>query len=128
VCEIYRATFEDGEVVGDPSEDRLFIMLGRLALLDNSNIVIEPCDSAKAWYVVISLVGASSYEVEFRDPDFRVHDLEVMSSKSRVARDVIIWLVERFGVTGYERNTTDLRISLDLSRGWRACLGCSACV
>jgi hypothetical protein len=95
VCEFYRATFEGGEVVDDPSEDRLFIMLGRLELPDNSNIVIEPCGKVKEWYVVIALTDDSGYEIEFRDPDFREHDIQNMGSKSQVARQVTIWLAGR---------------------------------
>lgn len=80
-------------------------MLGRLELPENSSIAIEPCDSAKSWYVVISLLEPSGYEVEFRDPNIRVHDVEAMNSKSQIAREVTIWLAERFGVTGYERGS-----------------------
>jgi hypothetical protein len=95
VCDFYQATFEGGEVVDDPSEDRLFIMLGRLELPNNSNIIIEPCNKMREWYVVISLMDDSGYEVEFRDPDLREHDIQSMGSKSQVALHVIIWLAGR---------------------------------
>lgn len=100
VCDFYRATFEGGEVIDDPSEDRLFIMLGRLELPDNSNIIIEPCDAAKSWYVVISLMEDSGYEVEFRDPRLGEHDIQFTDSRNSVARDVTSWLAERFGTAG----------------------------
>jgi hypothetical protein len=103
VCQFSRATFEGGEVVDDPSEDRLFIMLGRLELPENSSLVIEPCDGAAQWYVVISLLGPDRYELEFRDPAFREHEIRETSSKSEIARDVTVWVAERFGITGIGR-------------------------
>jgi hypothetical protein len=107
VCQFTRATFEAGEVVEDPSEDRLFIMLGRLEAPENSNLVIEPCDEPcqgdAQWYVVISLLGPDRYELEFRDPAFGEHELRETSSKSEIARDVTVWVAERFGITGIGR-------------------------
>lgn len=103
MCQFSRATFEAGEVVDDPSEDRLFIMLGRLALPENSSLVIEPCQGTAQWYVVVSLLGPDRYELEFRDPAFREHELRESSSKPEIARDVTVWLSERFGITGIGR-------------------------
>lgn len=99
----FKAEFENGEVVDGLSEDRLFMMMGRMVNPGNSTIVIEPTGKEK-WYVVIGLLDSGEYEVEFRDPRLNEHRVLSQSSKGEIALEVTIWLSEREGMYRRDRD------------------------
>ncbi|MEU7988263.1 hypothetical protein AB0B56_25640 [Streptosporangium canum] len=88
----FRAETEDGKIVNDPSEDSVHTLIKSLALPDNSFLTIEPPDGSPAWFAVISLLPDGAYEVEYRDPARGVHDLTPENDRSRIAREVTMWL------------------------------------
>ncbi|MFC5186036.1 hypothetical protein [Actinomadura harenae] len=91
----YRAETEDGDVIGDPSEDAIYMLLQDLNGIDNTFVTIEPIKPEHGWYVSIARLSPKEYEVEFRDPETREHELTVQTDTSRIARDATIWMAQR---------------------------------
>ena len=91
-ADYYTAESEDGDVVCDPSEDALYIMVSHLRLPPNSFLTIEPPNPDVGWYVVVALQDGGGYEVEYRDARRREHRIEQEEDRSRLCREVTTWL------------------------------------
>lgn len=94
--ELYsRAESEGGQVIDDPSEDAIYIMMGELDLAENTFVTIEPLDENLGWYVSIARRSEGGYEIEVRDPLDREHDISVEFDPSRAAKRVTQWMAQR---------------------------------
>jgi hypothetical protein len=93
-AEYYSMTSENGDVLDDPSEDALFIGVARLKAPSNSFLTIEPANSNFEWHVVIALQEGGGFEVEYRDPARSEHSICSEVDRSKLCRDVTIWLRE----------------------------------
>ncbi|MEV5574448.1 hypothetical protein AB0L06_30810 [Spirillospora sp. NPDC052269] len=90
-----RAEAENCDVIGDPSEDAIFMLLEDLNSTDNTFVIIEPIKPELGWYVSIALLASGEYEVELRDPDTREHELTVQTDVGCVAKEVTVWMALR---------------------------------
>ncbi|MEV4511781.1 hypothetical protein AB0K00_22760 [Dactylosporangium sp. NPDC049525] len=91
----FRAECENGRIVPDPSEDVIFILMENLNSSDNTFVILEPKDAEEGWYVSIARRPRGGFEVEFRDPVTREHEIEVMRDKSRSATKITLWVAGR---------------------------------
>ena len=91
----FRADAENGDGIGDPSQDALFMMFEELNHTDNTFVVIQPDADDPAWFASVSLLDEGGYEVELRDLRYREHELTVQHDIGRIAKDVTIWLASR---------------------------------
>ncbi|KXK60319.1 hypothetical protein AWW66_19570 [Micromonospora rosaria] len=94
-ADYYHADTEDGDHIGDPSEDALFMLIEGLDQRDNTFVAINPADEDSAWYASVSLLDDGTYEVERHDPHQRHHDRTVENDPHHIARDLTIWLAGR---------------------------------
>jgi hypothetical protein len=92
---IYHADTEDGTHEDDPSEDTLFSLIDDLYHPTNTFVIIEPEDEASDWFASVTLQDDGTYEMEWRDLSRGDHELTVETSRSHMARELIVWLSER---------------------------------
>ncbi|MFI5587148.1 hypothetical protein ACIA5G_19020 [Amycolatopsis sp. NPDC051758] len=76
----------------DPSEDGLFMLIETLDHADNTHLVVEPADESMTWYASVGLLDDGAYEVEYRDPRHREHEVTVEAEIGPIARQLISWL------------------------------------
>ncbi|MCO5970974.1 hypothetical protein [Actinoallomurus soli] len=94
-ADYYVADTEDGDHIDDPSEDALFMLLKDLDATENTFVTITPADPEAAWYASVSRLEEGGYEVEYRDPRHREHELTVQTNRSKIAKDLTLWLARR---------------------------------
>jgi hypothetical protein len=94
-ADYYIADTENGDHIDDPSEDALFMLLEELDDTDNTFITINPADPDAAWYASVSLLQDGGYEVEYRDPRYHEHELTTATDRSKIAKDLTLWLARR---------------------------------
>lgn len=90
-----RAETENGEVIDDPSEDAIYMLLEDLNTSDNTFVTIEPVAAGANWYVSISLLRAGVYEVEYRDADRREDAATVRTDRNAIAGESTSWIAWR---------------------------------
>ncbi|MGY0235518.1 hypothetical protein [Longispora urticae] len=95
VADYYRADTEDGDHIEDPSEDSLFMLLTDLDATGNTYLTVTPPDDTATWYVSVARCDDGGYEVEYRDPHRREHEVIVHADAGRVALDLTVWLADR---------------------------------
>ena len=87
-----KAETENGELIREPSESAIFGLIVELAVPDNTFVIIEPDEDDPAWFASVSLLEDGSYEVEFRDPIHRDHQVSTHTDHpSRIADTVADW-------------------------------------
>jgi hypothetical protein len=92
----YHADTEGGEYWDDPSEDLLFMLIGELRYPANTFVIIEPDDASMDWFASVALTDGGAFEVEWRDMSRHDHELTVQTNIGRIAKELTIWLAERF--------------------------------
>ncbi|WP_199487242.1 hypothetical protein [Actinomadura spongiicola] len=88
------AETENGEFIGEPSEDAVFGLIVELAGPDNTFVIIEPDEDDPAWFASVSLLDDGRYEVELRDPTHHRHKLSTDTSPDKIANAVTHWITE----------------------------------
>lgn len=91
----FRAEAENGDGADDPSEDLLFMMIGRLNHTDNTFLVVEPGRDGPTWFASVGVLDEGGFEVELRDIRRREHELTAETDIGRIAREVTMWLAAR---------------------------------
>lgn len=89
-----KAETENGELISEPSEDAIFGLIVELAGPDNTFVIIEPDEDDPAWFASVSLLDDGRYEVEFRDPPHRRHQLSTDANPDKIANAVTHWTTE----------------------------------
>lgn len=92
---LYHADSEDGGHSENPSEDELFMLIDDLYHPHNTFVIIEPDDESQDWFASVTLQENGTYELEWRDMSRRDHELTVETSRSHMARELIVWLSQR---------------------------------
>lgn len=91
----YYAETEDGELVEDPSEDLIFMLIDELYHPRNTFVIIEPVDDSQDWFASVTLQDDGTYEMEWRDMSRRDHELTAENDRGHMARELILWLAAR---------------------------------
>jgi hypothetical protein len=86
-----KAETENGELICEPSEGVIFGLIVELAAPDNTFVIIEPDEDDPAWFASVSLLDDGRYEVEFRDPTHRDHQLNTHTDPDKAANAVAHW-------------------------------------
>jgi hypothetical protein len=94
-ADYFIADTENGDHIDDPSEDALFMLISELNHTDNTFVTVQPDDDDPVWYASVSLLDNDSYEVEYRDPRHREHDLATATDRNQIAQDLTLWLARR---------------------------------
>ncbi|MGW9437021.1 hypothetical protein [Streptomyces sp. NPDC055607] len=91
----YCADSENGDHVGDPSEDALFMLISDLNGSDNTFVVIQPDEDDPAWFASVTVLDEGCYEIVRRDTSRREHDVIIETSINQISGDLTKWLATR---------------------------------
>ena len=91
----YGADSEDGNHIEDPSEDALFMLIEGLNDSDNTFLVVQPDEEDPLWFVSVTVLDESGYEIVRRDTTRREHQVTTGTSINLIANDLIKWLAAR---------------------------------
>lgn len=94
-ADYYTADSENGDHIDDPSEDALFMLLQDLDQTGNTFITITPAAVDPGWYASVTLLPASTYEIDRGDPAHGEQHTYTTTNPDDIARDLTIWLATR---------------------------------
>lgn len=91
----YCADSENGDHIGDPSEDALFMLIDDLNDTDNTFVVVQPDQDDPVWFASVAVLDEGGYEIVRRDTSRREHEVTTETSINQIAHDLILWIATR---------------------------------
>ncbi|NUR84039.1 MAG: hypothetical protein HOY71_08125 [Nonomuraea sp.] len=89
---LLKAETENGEFIPEPSEDAIYELITELTAPDNTFVIIEPDQDDPLWFASVALLDDGGYEVEYRDPLHRRHEVSTQTDQGRIATELTLWI------------------------------------